>query len=257
MSLSHGASFIIGNWKMHKTVSEAEAFVKELLIEVPPEGTSVGLAVPFTALYPLSQLAAGSFLQLGAQNMNAVSEGAFTGEIAARMLKDAGASFVLLGHSERRRFYGEDNQLIQQKVKKALEAGITPLLCVGENIEDEEAGRAQDTVRSQLTECLAGFNPEQLGRLLVAYEPVWATGSNKPASPEKVQEMHHFCRQLLIDLAGVEAANQVRILYGGSVSPENAPSLLNQVDVNGLLVGGASLSIESFRKIVNHESLQL
>jgi triosephosphate isomerase len=251
MEYANRPSVIIGNWKMHKTVEEAQIFIKELLASLQPTGTQVGLAVPFTALYPLAQEVKGSCLKIGAQNMNDASEGAFTGEIAGVMLKEAGAQFVLLGHSERRHLYHEGDVLINRKVKRAVEVGLQPILCVGETKKEYETGETHQVLEQQLTEGLKGIAPEALHDLVVAYEPVWAVGSGESATPEVAQEAQHFCRQVLARILTPALAQQIVIQYGGSVSSSNARHLLAQPDIDGLLIGGASLSLESFSQIVN------
>ena len=243
---------IIGNWKMHKTLEEARSFVKGLLSDFHPiENTLVGLAAPFTVIYPLSQEAAGSPLLIGAQNMNDASEGAFTGEIAGLMLKDAGAQFVLLGHSERRRLYGEDDAFINRKVKKAVETRLRPILCVGETLAEYEEGKTEEVIEKQLSLGLKDMHSDQLKGFVLAYEPVWAIGNENSASPEIAQRVQHFCRSALARLLGEEFAEETPIQYGGSVNPSNAGQLLEQSDIDGLLIGGASLSLEAFRQIVN------
>lgn len=236
---------------MHKTVEEAETFVRALLSHTTPLNKTIGLAVPFTALYPISQVAEGSFLKIGAQNMNAVEEGAFTGEIAATMLEEAGASFVLLGHSERRRFFGEDSSVVNLKVRRALQTKLTPIVCIGEPALTETKAPTETFLETQIRETLADIPAGDFERLCIAYEPVWATGRGRPADPEYVQEMHFFCREVLQKLTNAEIADRIPILYGGSISGENAKQFLHQPDVDGLLVGGASLSVESFVQIIN------
>lgn len=243
---------IIGNWKMHKTIDQAHQFVQQLLSSFHPhEGEIVGLAVPYTLIYPIVQDIKGSTLLIGAQNMNDASEGAFTGEIAGAMLKDVGAQFVLLGHSERRHLYGETDAFINRKLKKAVEVGLQPILCVGETKNEYDAHATHAVIERQLSEGLKDLQAEQLQKLIIAYEPVWAIGNGESASPEIAQEVQHFCRQVVAKILTDEFAQQIVIQYGGSVNPSNARDLLVQPDVNGLLIGGASLSLESFRQIVN------
>lgn len=247
----HRPCVITGNWKMYKTAEEARSFAKDLLPLIESSPAEVWLAVPFTALYPLSQEFKDSRLKIGAQNMNDASEGAFTGEIAGKMLKEAGAVFVLLGHSERRTLYHEDNAFINRKVKRAVEVGLRPVLCVGETQQEHDKGQAQALIEAQLTACLQDLSAEQLSDLVIAYEPVWAVGTGRSATPEMAQDMHQFCRQVLAQKFSEEWANRLIIQYGGSVNGNNAAALLSQPDVDGLLVGGASLSLESFSQIVN------
>lgn len=239
---------ITGNWKMYKTVEEAALFVKNLapLITKPTY-----IAVPFTAIKSAADNAKGTQVVIGAQNMHDASEGAFTGEIAAKMLLDAGARFVILGHSERRRLFNETNALVNKKIKRALSEKIQPLLCIGETLEQREAGKTEEIIRSQLLESLADVQLDQHPEILLAYEPVWAVGTDMAATPEMAQEAHHFCRQCISEKWGEETANKIVIQYGGSVHPDNAQDLLNEPDIDGLLVGGASLTVESFSQIAN------
>ncbi len=237
---------------MHKTIEEAVEFVQKFILSYQArEGFEVGLAVPFTQIFPLSRQVADHSLQIGAQNMNDASQGAFTGEIAGVMLKDAGAKFVLLGHSERRHLYGEDDAFINRKLKKAVEIGLQPVLCIGETLADFEGELTHAVIEKQLTECLKGFQVEELSKLVIAYEPVWAIGNRHSATAEIAAEVHHFIRQVLSNTFAEDFSRKVVILYGGSVSLLNAPSLLAQPDIDGLLIGGASLSLETFLQIVN------
>jgi len=243
---------IIGNWKMHKMIEESSSFVKNLLPFLPSLQTEeVGLAVPYTHIYPLAQQAKDSPLWIGAQNMNDAAEGAFTGEISGKMLKDAGAQFVLLGHSERRHLYGEDEACIHRKLKRAVEVGLRPILCIGETAEEYDMGQTPVVIERQLTEGLRDFEPVQLQQLIIAYEPVWAIGKGHSATPEVAQEAHHFCREVLAKILTEECARDMIIQYGGSVNSTNAHELLAQPDIDGLLIGGASLSLESFCCILN------
>ena len=245
---------LIGNWKMHKTVDEARRFVQELLTSFQEkENMQVGLAVPYTTLYPLSQELKGSPLLLGAQNMNDASEGAFTGEIAGSMLLEAGAQFVILGHSERRHLYKESNSFIHRKLVRAVEVGLKPILCIGETREQHEQELAYAVIEEQLKEGIKDLTAQQLQQLVIAYEPVWAVGTGQSADPSLVQSIHSFCRQILSTILDEEFAQTVVIQYGGSVTPANAEQLLEKPDIDGLLIGGASLSLESFLQIINHK----
>ncbi len=242
---------IIGNWKMHKTIDEARQFVRELLQEFNPQDKVIGLAVPYTLIYPISQEVKETALLIGAQNMNDASPGAFTGEVAGTMLKDAGAKFVILGHSERRMLYGEDNAFINRKLKKALEIDLQPILCIGETKEEFEENKTQEVLENQLKEGLQGIEKEKLTQLILAYEPVWAIGTGSFATPEKAQEILGFCRNLLKEILSEEISQKIVIQYGGSVNASNAQQFLSCPDIDGLLLGGASLSLESFQQIVN------
>lgn len=246
---------ITGNWKMYKTIQESIDFVKKLIPLSASSPSKIFLAVPFTSIQPLAKEVVGSPILIGAQNMNDASEGAFTGEVAARMLRDAGATFVILGHSERRRLFKEDNAFINRKVKRAIVEGLRPVLCLGETREERDENRTAEVLSTQLKECLAGIEPKSLVNLIVAYEPIWAIGAgNQSASPEIAQDAHLICRKFLSELLTPEIAEQIVIQYGGSVTPKNASDLLKQPDIDGLLIGGASLSLESFVEIVNDRS---
>jgi len=244
-------SIIAGNWKMNKTIEEGIGFVKELAPLVEHADCSVYLAVPFTAIRPISEAIQQTNLILGAQNMNDASEGAFTGEIAAKMLTEAGAKFVILGHSERRQIFHETDEMVQKKVHKALSERLQPLVCVGENKQERESGKAEEIVKKQIQESLKGVSPEQMESLIVAYEPVWAIGTGLSATAENAQQMIAFCRSCIAEFWSPETANQVTIQYGGSVHAQNAKQFIQQPDIDGLLVGGASLEVKSFSQIVN------
>lgn len=254
MTFSSRPAVIVGNWKMYKTAEETAEFIKKLIPLVEESTATVFLAVPFTSIHLASELANERNIVIGAQNMNDASEGAFTGEIAAKMLIDAGAKFVIVGHSERRQIFKEDDAFINRKVMRALESDLIPILCIGENLEEREAGKAEDVIKSQLTHGLDGVTGKQILNVLIAYEPIWAIGTGKTATPELAEEIHRLCRLHIAEMWGEEIAEQVVILYGGSVKPTNARSLMGQKDIDGLLVGGASLSVESFSQIVNYQN---
>jgi triosephosphate isomerase len=242
---------VTGNWKMHKTIEEAKNFVQQLIPLTQNSSALIYLAVPFTAIYPLHQEFKEAAIQIGAQNMNDASAGAFTGEIAAKMLKEAGAKFVLLGHSERRHLFHETNAFINRKVKRAVLDDIQPVLCIGETQAEHEEGRTHEVLKLQLTECLQDLDASQLQNLILAYEPVWAIGSGISATPEMAEQTHQYCREQLAQLFSVGFAEKIPIQYGGSVNLSNAKFFLNQLNIDGLLVGGASLSLETFSQIVN------
>jgi len=242
--------FIAGNWKMFKTVGEAEAYVDALAPLVQPvDGVDVAICVPFTALQACVARAAGTGIGVFAQNMHEAPEGAFTGEVSPRMLTDIGVDGVVLGHSERRQYFGETDKALQRKLPAAIEAGLHPILCVGETEEERERGDTERRLRHQVQEALHDLTPEQVAKVTIAYEPVWAIGTGKTATPEQAQEAIGFVRALVGDRAK-EAAEVVRVLYGGSVKAENAAELLALPDVDGALVGGASLDPETFAEIV-------
>lgn len=242
---------ITGNWKMYKTIEESVAFIKELIPLVSESSASIYLAVPFTAIKSASEAVKGTNIVIGAQNMNDASEGAFTGEIAGKMLVDAGAKFVILGHSERRRLFKENNAFINKKIKRALAESLQIIFCIGETREDRESGKAHDILVNQIDEGLVDITADQFQHLILAYEPVWAVGSMQPATPEMAEETQLFCRKHLAEKWNQSVADQLVIQYGGSVKADNAKEFLEQPDIDGLLVGGASLSAQEFSKIIN------
>lgn len=250
MKKSDRPCLIAGNWKMYKTIEQALHFIETLAPTCETASCEVMLAVPFTALKAASDLASSTKIIIGAQNMNDATEGAFTGEIAAEMIKDAGAKFVLLGHSERRRLFSETNSFINRKVKRALASNLRPLLCIGETFEEREEGKTEAVLQNQLQECLEGVTKEAKDSLIVAYEPIWAIGTGKAATPELAREAHAFCRKMLEELWTKKAAQDIPLLYGGSVNPQNAEGYLEMDDIDGLLIGGASLQPDSFAKII-------
>ena len=235
---------IAANWKMYKTAAEAQEFLTHLKGKLP-SSVKVFIAPSFTAL-PVVKGAQG--VVIGAQNMHEADEGAFTGEISARMLKDAGVQFVIVGHSERRRLFHETDAVVHLKLKKAFSSQLLPILCVGETLEDREARKTFDVLSHQLKTALAGTLPAEL---ILAYEPVWAIGAGETATPETAADAHRLIRAQVKGSFGAEAANNIRILYGGSVKPDNAKSLMAQPEIDGFLVGGASLDPVSFASIVN------
>lgn len=243
---------IAGNWKMYKTIVEARSFVETLAPLIQNSQAEVYLSVPFTAIYPTAQRVRElkAPIVIGAQNMNDASQGAFTGEIAGKMVKEAGASFVILGHSERRRIFYEVDDLINKKVLRALQEDIQPLLCIGETLEEREKNQVEEVLRRQLEKDLHSLSKDALSRIMIAYEPVWAIGTGKVATPENIQSAHHFCRQVLSELWGDELAQKIAILYGGSVKPDNVADIIVLPDVSGFLVGGASLKPEEFNQII-------
>jgi triosephosphate isomerase len=241
---------IAANWKMHKTVAEAEEFIAALLPRVSTaDGVEIVVCPSFVALPALVDSTRGSRVAVYAQNMHQGTEGAFTGEVSAPMLVDVGAQGVILGHSERREYCNETDKALQLKVPAALEAGLVPILCVGETEDERDAGDTERKLRHQVQEDLQRVDTERLGDVLIAYEPIWAIGTGKVATPEQAQEAIAFVRALVADRSA-EQAERTRILYGGSVKPDNAAELLGLPDVDGALVGGASLDLESFAAIV-------
>ena len=241
---------IAGNWKMHKTVAEAEAYIQALLPRVSATaGRDIAICAPFTALAPLVDSARGSPVQVFAQNMHHQPQGAFTGEISPPMLQELDVHGVILGHSERRQLFAESDRELALKVPAALDAGLQPILCVGETEQEREEGDTERKLRQQLHDDLAGIPDDRLASVIIAYEPIWAIGTGKVATPEQAQDAIAFIRAL-VGGRDEDAAQRVRILYGGSVTPDNAPELLALPDVDGALVGGASLEPGSFAAIV-------
>ena len=241
---------IAGNWKMHKTKAQAEEYIQALLPRVSAvDGADVAICVPFTALEAMVDSARGSRVEVYAQNMHQEPEGAFTGEVSAAMLGELDVRGVVLGHSERRQLFGETDKALAQKVPAALAAGLTPILCVGETEEERDNDDTDRKLRQQVRDDLAGIADEQLADVVIAYEPIWAIGTGKVATGEQAQEAIAFIRALVGD-RDKQAAEGVRILYGGSVKDENAAELLALPDVDGALVGGASLEAEAFAQIV-------
>lgn len=244
---------IAGNWKMYKTTEEAASFVKAFLPLVAGiEGVEIVLAPPFTAIATVVELTRGSNLRVSSQNVHFAEEGAYTGEISIRMLKDAGASHCIIGHSERRQYYAETDDSINRKNRAALAAGLTPIFCLGETLAQREAGGTFDVVEAQLLGGLKDISAAEGPKVIIAYEPVWAIGTGKTATPEQAQDVHAFLRNRLKRL-WAEASDSVRILYGGSVKPDNIAVLMAKDDIDGALVGGAGLIAESFAKIVKYK----
>ena len=242
---------IAGNWKMNKTASEAVDLIEEIKSSVGGQ-TSVQVCVcpPFTSLSQSSESVEKSEVLLGAQDMNAAQSGAYTGEISAEMLRDLYVSFVILGHSERRQFFGETNQIVNQKIHAAIGNNLKPIYCIGETLDEREAGKTLDIVRTQVREGLENFPTHSIENLVIAYEPIWAIGTGKTATDEMAQEVHAEIRKVLAEMFGDTSADSIRILYGGSMKPENAAGLLAQKDVDGGLIGGASLTARAFVGII-------
>jgi triosephosphate isomerase len=246
--------YIAGNWKMHKTRADARALVDALLPLIEGrDAVDVGICVPFTALETCVEAAKGSKLRVLAQNAHEEGEGPFTGEVSTTMLKDVGVQGVVLGHSERRQFFGETDKALQRKLPAVLAAGLEPILCVGELEEEREGGQTERRLRHQVQEAFEDVQPDAVSRVVIAYEPVWAIGTGKVATPEQAQEACGFIRALVRDKYG-ELAQQVRIQYGGSVNDENAAVLLALPDIDGALVGGASLDAAKFARIIEAAS---
>ncbi len=244
--------FIAGNWKMYKTIPEALKFAKEFKETVKgSKAVDILLCVPFTILSSLSKELEKSNIMLGAQNMYFEKEGAFTGEISPVQLIDAGAKYVILGHSERRHVFGEKDDLINNKVHSALQNNLLPILCVGELIEERQSGKTEYVVKTQVNEGLKGVTKDDVLKITIAYEPVWAIGTGKTATAEDADNVHSYIRKIISDIYNKEISENLRIQYGGSVKAENIDSLMKKDNIDGALVGGASLKVDSFSRIVH------
>lgn len=243
---------IAGNWKMNNDLRESEKLIVELknLLQNEKPNCDVIVCPPFTSLSEASRLLKGSEIKLGAQNMHFEENGAFTGEVSASMLKSVGCEYVILGHSERRNIFGESDEMINNKIKKALSACLKPIFCVGELLEERENGSTNEVVKRQILKGLKGISEDEMKKIIIAYEPVWAIGTGKTASPAQAQAVHEFIRDLIEIEYSLETANDVTIQYGGSVKPENAKELILQKDIDGALVGGACLKADSFLGII-------
>jgi triosephosphate isomerase len=252
MDASHRRPLVAGNWKMHKTVSEALAFVAALdaKLKEAPARAEVLVAPPFTALAPVARALEGTGIEVGGQNCHWEAAGAFTGEVSAPMVAELGARYVILGHSERRQHFGETDETVNRRLKAVLASQLRPIVCVGETLAERDAGQTLDVVTRQVTGALNGLSEGALGELVVAYEPVWAIGTGRNATSGQAQEAQAHIRELLTRLYQRQFAQGVRILYGGSVKPDNAKELFSQPDVDGGLVGGASLKVADFVAIV-------
>jgi triosephosphate isomerase (TIM) len=250
-------TIIAGNWKLYKTIGDAIELangLKRELFNLNTDNIEVVICPVFTGLSETAEVIAESNIQLGAQDCYWQDEGAFTGEVSPKMIKDAGCKFVIIGHSERRQYFAETNDTVNKKVKAALKTGLLPIVCVGETLAEREANRTFDVLTDHLQNGLQGLTVEDMEKVVIAYEPVWAIGTGKTATPDQAEEAHKFIRGLLAKLFGKDTAAQIRIQYGGSVKPENITELMKQPDIDGALVGGASLSVESFASIVKKAS---
>ena len=245
---------IAGNWKLHKSLGEATALVSELIPAVADnDKVEIVVAPVYTALSKVAEVIAGSNIKLAAQNCYPEPHGAFTGEVSAPLLLDVGCRYVIIGHSERRQLFGETDESVNSKLHAVTEAGLGVILCIGESLEERDGDRMLDVLRRQVRFALRNLSTAQMANLVIAYEPVWAIGTGVTASDEQAQEAHAFIRALVSELYDQETADATRILYGGSVKPGNVDSLMTQPDVDGALVGGASLQAEDFARIVNFQ----
>jgi triosephosphate isomerase (TIM) len=245
---------IVGNWKMHKTTAEAVALVNALRAAVAQvQDVDIGVAPPYTALMAVTEALRGSTIFVAAQNMHWEPQGAFTGEISAAMLTDVGCARVIIGHSERRQYFAETNATVNKKLRAALNAQLDPLFCIGETLDQREGNTTFSVLEQQVRQGLAEIPAEGMSRVVMAYEPIWAIGTGRTATPDQAQEVHAFIRSLLGELYGKALADAVRIQYGGSVNAGNIHTLMSQPDVDGALVGGASLEASSFAQIVSFQ----
>lgn len=242
---------VAGNWKMNKTVAEAIDLANDIKRDLAGcKEVDIVLCPPFTALKAVSDAVTGTHVDLGAQNMHWEKSGAYTGEVSAEMLREVYCHYVILGHSERRTYFGETDEIVNKKTKAALESNLTPIVCVGETLAEREGRKTNDVVGKQIRGSLAGLTPRQLVETVIAYEPVWAIGTGKTATSEQAQEVHAFIRKVLAEISDEAVAQSVRIQYGGSVKPSNARELFSMPDIDGGLIGGAALEARSFIEIV-------
>jgi len=248
--------FIAGNWKMNKTVGEALDLVRELKTAISGvKGVEVAVAPPFTALYAVHKELEGSSIRLAAQNLYWEEKGAFTGEISPLMIKEIGCHYVIIGHSERRQFFGETDETVNRRIKAVLFQDLKVIFCIGETLKEREGGKTFSVVERQVEGGLKGLGDKEMKNIVIAYEPVWAIGTGKTATPEQAEEVHRFIREKIEKLYSREVSKEIRIQYGGSVTPENIQGLMIQPNIDGALVGGASLKADSFSKIVRFKEM--
>jgi len=248
--------FIAGNWKMNKTVGEALDLVRELKTAISGvKGVEVAVAPPFTALYTVHKELEGSSIRLAAQNLYWEEKGAFTGEVSPLMIKEIGCHYVIIGHSERRQFFGETDETVNRRIKAVLFQDLKVIFCIGETLKEREGGKTFSVVERQVEGGLKGLGDKEMKNIVIAYEPVWAVGTGKTATPEQAEEVHRFIREKIEKLYSQEVSEEIRIQYGGSVTPENIQGLMIQPNIDGALVGGASLKADSFSKIVRFKEM--
>ncbi len=241
-------NLIVANWKMNKTLAQTTEFIDKIKQIQIPDNTQVLICPPFTSLKQASELTKDSKIMIAAQNMYFEENGAFTGEISAQMLKDVGCTHVLIGHSERRTYFSETDESVNQKIKTALKNNLTPLLCVGETLEQRENHLTRAVIESRIRKALKDITEQ----IIISYEPIWAIGTGKTATPDQAEEMNLYIREIIRQIYGKETANSYKILYGGSVKPDNIKELMSKPNINGVLVGGAALDVEKFEKIINY-----
>lgn len=248
---------IAGNWKMFKTVEETVRFFDELKpLVADVDHCEIVIGVPFPSLTAASEAVRGSRIKIAAQNLHWEDEGAFTGEVSGRMIRGAGADYVIIGHSERRQYFGETDKTVNERIRAAFRSELTAIVCVGETLQEREAEKTEDVLKTQFAGGLAGLTAADLSRIIVAYEPVWAIGTGRTATPRMAADAHRFIRSQAAELFGSAAAEALRILYGGSVKPESVASLMEREDIDGGLVGGASLKADSFARIVRYNQAE-
>ncbi|AFM22805.1 triose-phosphate isomerase [Desulfomonile tiedjei] len=250
--MANRTSIIAGNWKMHKTSSETRSFLEALksaIADFEPN-CEIVVAPPFTSIATAVAETDGTRIRVAAQNLHWEDRGAFTGEVSGPMVKEIGCSHVIIGHSERRQYFGETDESVNRKIQAAMRSGLVPIFCLGETLEEREAGKTFDVVKRQLIEGIGKIESPDPDRFVIAYEPVWAIGTGKTATPQQAQEVHEFLRTESAKILGQDFSDRTRILYGGSVKPDNTRSLLNQPDIDGGLVGGASLTVQDFLGII-------
>ena len=243
---------IAGNWKMNNTIAEAQKLIGELKPLVADAAAEVVICVPYTAIQKAAELTAGSNIAVGAENVAWADKGAFTGEISAAMLKEVGATYVIIGHSERRQMFGETDETVRARTAQALKNGLKPIVCVGELLSERESGKTEEVVRRQTEGAFAGLTAADMESVVIAYEPVWAIGTGKTATAEQANETIAYIRSVVKNMFGAQVANALRIQYGGSMNPANATALMAQPDIDGGLIGGASLKAEDFAKVVKY-----
>ena len=242
---------IAGNWKMNKTIDETIDFVNEIKEKLNDDKVEAVICAPFTVLKDLKEATKGTNIKVGAQNMHYAESGAFTGEVSATMLKEIGIDYVIIGHSERRQYFNETNEACNKKVLKALEVGINPILCCGETLEQREANETKNICKTQVEEALKDIDVNDISKVVIAYEPIWAIGTGKTATSEDANDVISYIREVVARLYG-EKSNEVRIQYGGSVKPQNVAEIMAQSDIDGALVGGASLAANDYIQLVNY-----
>ena len=250
MDKQNRKAIIAGNWKMNKTATEAKALISELIPAVKDAGCEVVICVPFTDLVTAVEMTKGTNIHVGAENVHFEKSGAFTGEISADMLTDLGVEYVVIGHSERRQYFAETNETVNKRTKAALAGGLKPIICVGESLDQREQGVTEELVRMQVKIALNGVTADELKNVVIAYEPIWAIGTGMTATADDAQEVCHAVREALVELFGAEMADGIRVLYGGSAKPGNIAELVAKPDVDGALVGGASLKAADFSEMV-------